>query len=75
MTTETSRIGHSGRKCRMRIFRILIDMTCQAATTTIPHDVVPVLGLLLADVAAGTLLAQHGIGNAMTERLQIVVAD
>ena len=55
----------------MRVFRVLIDMTRQAAAATIPHNIVTVLGFCLSDMATGTLLAQHRVRNTVPERLKI----
>jgi len=54
----------------MRVFRVLANVACETATTTIPHQVVTVLGLHLTNVATGTLLAQHRVRNGVPEILQ-----
>ena len=74
MATKTPRIRNAGGQGRVCVFRVILDMTGQAATTAIPHYVVTVLGLRLTDVATGTLFAQHRVRNAVPERLQIVSA-
>jgi len=45
-------------------------MACKTAAATIPHYIVTVLGFRLANVATGTLLAQHRVRNAVPEFLQ-----
>ena len=72
VTTKTSCVGDSGCQSGMRVFRVLANVTCETATTTIPHYVVTVLSLRLTNVATGTLLTQHRVRNAVPEILQTV---
>lgn len=46
-------------------------MARKATATPIPHHVVAVSGLRLTEVTTGALLAQHRVGNAVPESLQI----
>ena len=56
----------------MRVIRILTNVTCETATTAIPHYIVTVFCSGLTNVATRTLLAQHRIRNAVPEILQTV---
>lgn len=71
MTTKAACIGNAGGEGRMCVLRIVTDMAGQATTTAIPHYVVTVFFFGLADMTAGTLLAQHRICGAVTESLQV----
>ncbi len=71
MTTKTARIGNAGGEGRMCVLRIVTDMAGQATATAVPHYVVTVFFLCLADMTAGALLAQHRICGAVTESLQV----
>ena len=71
MATKASRVGYLGRQRRMSIFRVSIDVAGQAKATTVAHRVKFMRGLFLTQVTARTELAQHGIGRAMTQRLQV----
>lgn len=71
MTAETPCVGYVGGQSWMGILRILTDMAGQTATAAIPHYVVTVFCFCLSDMAAGTLLAQHRVCNAVPQRLKI----
>ena len=71
MTAETTRVRNLGRQRGVRAIRVVIDVAGEAAAAAIEHDVVGVLGLRLAEMAARTELAQHRVGHAVTERLQV----
>ena len=67
MTAKTPCVGYVGGQGWMGVLRVLTDMAGQTATAAIPHYVVAVFCLRLSDMAAGTLLAQHRVCNAVPE--------
>ena len=71
MAPEAAPVGHVGAERGMRRIRVLADMAGSAATTTIASDVQDPVRLRLAEVAAGTLFAEHRIRDGMPERLQV----
>ena len=55
----------------MRINRIAVDVTRQAASAPVTNRVEFVSGLALAEVAACTEFAKHGVGRTVSQRLQV----
>lgn len=71
MTAKATRVRNAGSKDRVGILRIVVYVASQAAAASISHYVELVSRLRLPKVAAGTLLAQHRIGNAVPQRLEV----
>lgn len=71
MATETTTVLHLRRQHRMRIVRVVVDVTGEATTTPVVRHVECVASLRLAEMAARTLFAEHRVGNAVSQRLEI----
>lgn len=71
MTSKTSRIRNTGGQRRVCGFRIVVDVTSQAAATTIPHHVVTMFGFFLPQVATGTQFTQQGVGGTVAKCLKV----
>lgn len=71
VTAEAPRVRHIGCQCGVSAVRVVIDMTSEAAATTIPHDVQFMLRFFLSQVTTRALFPQQRVGNTVAQRLEV----
>lgn len=71
MTAKAPGVGDFCCQGGVAVFRVVVDMTGRAASTSVAHHIMPVFSLRLAQVATGAQLAQHGIGYTVPQRLKV----
>lgn len=71
VTAEAPRVRHIGCQRGVSAFRVVIDMTSEAAATAIPHHVQFMLRLFLSQVTTRALFSQQRVGNTVAQRLEV----